>query len=109
MEDTNIEIPKQIVTSDFEIDWKRIIMFGGIIIILLAQCFIVYKIYDRQDIYDDAPLFYGAKKYGLEYCECSAGENRFAWFNQTTLTMKTKNSNYNNFQNFNFSLIKLKK
>jgi len=86
-------------------NWNKRIMFIGIIIILLAQCFIVYKIYDRQDIYDDLPLFYGAKQYGLESCECYAGDNRMAWFNQTAIKIETKNPQ-NHIQDFNFSLIK---
>jgi hypothetical protein len=96
MEDTNIK----------EVNWNRIIMFMGIVIILLAQSFIVYKIYDRQDIYDDEPLFYGAKKYGIQSCECFAGQDRMIWFNQTSLKAVTKIEN-NYFKNFNFSLIKV--
>lgn len=72
--------------------------FGVILfmlIILLINSFILYKVVTRSEAFYEEPLLYGSKINNISYCQCRVQEGDL-WFNQSNiiLTKSIPDSNY---------------
>lgn len=66
---------------------KEIIIKAVMIILLIVvmsyQVKIVSMIYEREEMFNSDPLSYGARKYGIDSCECPVNLEKTIWFNKT--------------------------